>query len=101
MSQHCIALPIHDTCALQNVLLDTECMTAKLADVGLARLIDNTSTRTNSSHLHGWTLAYAAPVRPLSLLLHLDHGSHCAGQLAHASHERHCDGEVAARPGLL
>lgn len=41
-------------------------MTAKLADVGLARLIDNTSTRTNSSHLHGWTLAYAAPVRPFA-----------------------------------
>eukprot|EP00891_Asterochloris_glomerata_P000059 jgi/Astpho2/59/Aster-04536 len=52
---------LHGDIKSLNVLLDTECMTAKLADVGLARLIDNTSTRTNSSHLHGWTLAYAAP----------------------------------------
>ena len=66
MSQHFIAFPMNDTCALQNILLDNECLTAKLADVGLARLIDNTSTRTNSSHLHGWTLAYAAPVRPFA-----------------------------------
>ena len=66
MSQHFNALPMCDSCVLQNVLLDTECVTAKLADVGLARLIDNTSTRTNSSHLHGWTLAYAAPVRPFA-----------------------------------
>ena len=43
---------------LQNVLLDASWSVAKLADVGLARVMDSA---TGLSQQHGCTFAYAAP----------------------------------------
>ena len=44
---------------LQNVLLDASWDLAKVADCGLARMLD---TGTGLSNEHGCTFAYAAPV---------------------------------------